>query len=119
MSLSKRQGEAILNLLGSLSGAAWKLCEDFSIDKAEDPEALTEIMKILDGSFHYDSNVEMPADFSSYFENLARKPGQTLLSFVTEHDDRLKQIEKHGVRLPTQVQGWFLLAKASLTREQR
>eukprot|EP00913_Durusdinium_trenchii_P003467 g3210.t1 len=119
MSLSKRQGEAILNLLGSLSGTAWKLCEDFNIDKAEDPEALSQILKILDGSFQYDSNVEMPADFSAYFENLARKPGQTLLNFVTDHDDRLKQIEKHGVRLPTQVQGWFLLAKASLTREQR
>ena len=59
MSLSKRQGEAILNLLGSLSGTAWKLCEDFNIDKAEDPEALNQILKILDGSFQYDSNVEM------------------------------------------------------------
>ena len=27
MCLSKRQGEAILNLLGSLSGTAWRLCE--------------------------------------------------------------------------------------------
>ena len=118
MSLSKRQGEAILNLLGSLSGTAWKLCEDFNLDKAEDPEALQEILKILDGSFQYDANVEMPADFSSYFEHLARKPGQTLLNYVTDHDDRLKQIEKHGVRLPSQIQGWFLLAKAALTREQ-
>ena len=119
MSLSKRQGEAILNLLGSLSGTAWKLCEDFNLDKAEDPEALQEILKILDGSFQYDANVEMPADFSSYFEHLARKPGQTLLNYVTDHDDRLKQIEKHGVRLPTQIQGWFLLTKAALTREQK
>ena len=74
MSLSKRQGEAILNLLGSLTGTAWKLCEDFNINKANEPEALTHLLKILDGSFQYDSNVEMPADFSAYFENLARKP---------------------------------------------
>ncbi|CAK9069007.1 unnamed protein product [Durusdinium trenchii] len=100
-------------------GIAWKLCEDFNLDKAEDPEALQEILKILDGSFQYDANVEMPADFSSYFEHLARKPGQTLLNYVTDHDDRLKQIEKHGVRLPTQIQGWFLLTKAALTREQK
>ena len=119
MTLSKRQGEAILNLLGSLSGVAWKLCEDFNLDKAEDPGALDEILKTLDGSFQYDANVEMPADFASYFEHLSRKPGQTLLNFVTDHDDRLKQIEKHGVKLPIQIQGWFLLAKAALTREQR
>ena len=119
MTLSKRQGEAILNLLGSLSGVAWKLCEDFNLDKAEDSGALEEILKTLDASFQYDANVEMPADFASYFEHLSRKPGQTLLNFVTDHDDRLKQIEKHGVKLPSQIQGWFLLAKAALTREQR
>ena len=53
------------------SGVAWKLCEDFNLDKAEDPNALQEILKILDGSFQYDSNVEMPADFSAYFEQAA------------------------------------------------
>ena len=51
MTLSKRQGEAILNLLGSLSGVAWKLCEDFNLDKAEDPGALDEMLKTLDGFF--------------------------------------------------------------------
>ena len=51
MTLSKRQGEAILNLLGSLSGVVWKLCEDFNLDKAEDPGALDEMLKTLDGFF--------------------------------------------------------------------
>ena len=42
MTLSKRQGEAILNLLGSLSGVAWKLREDFNLPRSapgdlEDP----------------------------------------------------------------------------------
>eukprot|EP00913_Durusdinium_trenchii_P030945 g28983.t1 len=103
MTLSKRQGEAILNLLGSLSGVAWKLCEDFNLDKAEDPEALQEILKILDGSFQYDSNVEMLADFSAYFEHLARKPGQTLLNYVTT---------KPNTRLVP-------LTKTALTREEK
>ena len=81
MTLSKRQGEAILNLLGSLSGVAWKLCEDFNLDKAEDPGALDEMLKTLDGFFfQYDTNVEIPADFASYFEYLSRKLGQTLLN---------------------------------------
>ena len=75
----------VTHLLGRESGLTAR--------EAEDPEALQEILKILDGSFQYDANVEMPADFSSYFEHLVRKPGQTLLNYVTDHDDRLKQIE--------------------------
>ncbi|CAK9019946.1 unnamed protein product [Durusdinium trenchii] len=45
--------------------------------------------------------------------------GQTLLQFVTDHDDKLKQVEKHGVKLPDTVQGWHLLTKSGLTREQK
>ena len=119
MCLSKRQGEAILNLLGSLSGTAWKLCEDFDIEQAENDKALDHILTRLDSAFRYDSKVELPADFSAYFEHLQRRQGQTLLQFVTDHDDKLKQVEKHGVKLPDTVQGWHLLAKSGLTREQK
>ena len=99
MCLSKRQGEAILNLLGSLSGTAWKLCEDFDIEQAENDKALDHILTRLDSTFRYDSKVELPADFSAYFEHLQRRQDQTLLQFVTDHDDKLKQVEKHGVCL--------------------
>ena len=119
MCLSKRQGEAILNLLGSLSGTAWKLCEDFDIEQAENDKALEHILTRLDSAFRYDSKVELSADFSAYFEHLQRRQGQTLLQFVTDHDDKLKQVEKHGVKLPDTVQGWHLLAKSGLTREQK
>ncbi|CAK9022179.1 unnamed protein product [Durusdinium trenchii] len=119
MCLSKRQGEAILNLLGSLSGTAWKLCEDFDIEQAENDKALDHILTRLDSTFRYDSKVELPADFSAYFEHLQRRQDQTLLQFVTDHDDKLKQVEKHGVKLPDTVQGWHLLAKSGLTREQK
>ena len=119
MQLQKREGEAVLNLLGSLQGSAWRILEDYDLDKAEEKGAMDHILATLDKSLQYDDKVELPADFSAYFERLSRRPGQTLLQFITEHDEYLRRIQKHGVDLPSSVQGWRLLSKANLSREQR
>ena len=119
MELSNRKNEGVLNLLGSLQGTAWKLVEDFDLEKASHPTAFTDILTMLDTAFKYDSKVELPSDFSAYFETLNRRNGQSLLQFVTDHDDRLRRLEKHGVRLPAEVQGWHLLTKSNISREQR
>ena len=37
---------------------------------------------------------------------MSRSSGQTLLSFVTEHDELNRRLEKHNVALPDAVQGW-------------
>ena len=118
MVLGKRRGEAILNIVGSLTGTAWRLVEDFDVSKAEDESSFAELLKLLDGHFQYDDRVQLPADFDGYF-GLSRKPNQTLLSFVSDHDECHRKLEKHNVSLPDAVQGWHLLRKANLTKEQR
>lgn len=115
MELSKRTQEAVLNLLGSLQGTAWRIVEDFDLNKVNDPEAFENILKQLDAAFQYDNKVEMPADFTAYFDSAGRRPGQSLLQFVTEHDEKLRRLEKHKVVLPPEVQGWYLLNRANLS----
>ena len=119
MELTNRKNECVLNLLGSLQGTAWKLVEDFDLEKTKEETAFKDILSMLDSAFQYDSEVEMPSDFSSYFEASGRRSGQTLLQFITDHDERLRRLEKHGVTLPAEVQGWHLLAKSNITKEQR
>ena len=119
MELSKRSQEAVLNLLGSLQGTAWRIVEDFDLNKVNDPDAFEGILKQLDAAFQYDNKVEMPADFTAYFDSTGRRPGQSLLQFVTEHDEKLRRLEKHKVVLPPEVQGWYLLNRANLSREQK
>ena len=119
MELSKRTQEAVLNLLGSLQGTAWRIVEDFDLNKVNDPEAFENILKQLDAAFQYENKVEMPADFTAYFDSAGRRPGQSLLQFVTEHDEKLRRLEKHKVVLPPEVQGWYLLNRANLSREQK
>ena len=119
MELSKRSQEAVLNLLGSLQGTAWRVMEDYDLNKVNDPQAFEKILSQLDAVFQYDDKVEMPSDFTAYFDTAGRRPGQTLLQFVTEHDEKLRRLEKHKVQLPAEVQGWYLLHRAQLSREQK
>ena len=65
------------------------------------------------------TKIEMPADFTAYFGSAGRRLGQSLLQFVTEHDEKLRRLEKHKVVLPPEVQGWYLRSRAKLSREQK
>lgn len=118
MALSKRRGESILNIIGSLSGSAWRLVEDFDVSKAEQESSFNDILKILDKHFQYDDRVALPTDFDAYFQ-LLRKPGQTMLNYVTEHDELHRRLDRHSVSLPLKVQGWHLLRRSGLNRDQR
>ena len=117
MKLQKRSVEAVLNLIGSLQGTAWKLVESFDVTKIDEEKSFDDVISILDAAFKYDARVRMPQDFDAYF-NLSRRPGTTLLNFVTEHDEKLRKLAEHGVKLPDQMQGWILLRRANLTKEQ-
>ena len=118
MALSNRRGEAVINLVSSLTGAAWRLLEDFDVATAEKDGTFESILKTLDQHFEYDSRVQLPADFDAYF-GLSRKSGQSLMEFVTLHNEHLKRLTKHGVDLPSTVQGWHLLRRCNITKEQK
>ena len=122
MTMTKRGHEAILNLIGSLTGVAWKVAEAYDLEDLEKKPAdqhFDKLLKLLDAAFEYDSRVQLPADFDRYFVSLQRKPGQTLLQYVTEHDECLRRLSDHKIDLRKAVQGWHLLRKAGLTREQK
>ena len=117
-----RRHEAILNLIGSLTGTAWKVAESYDLEdleKKKPEEHFDKLLKLLDTAFEYDNRVQLPADFDRYFVSLQRRPGQTLLQYVTEHDECLRRLSDHKIDLPRAVQGWHLLRKAGLTREQK
>ena len=119
MKISKRTAESVLNILGSFQGVVWRLFEDFSVEDAEKEDGFGKIITKLDKNFEYDDRVLLPNDFEEYFNLLQRKPQQSLLSFVTDHDTAYRRLTAHNVTLPVQVQGWHLLRRAALSKEQR
>ena len=119
MRMAKKEAEGLLSVIGSLTGTAWRLLENFPIEDIEKTGAFEKILKILDKAFEYDKSVQLPTDFDKYFTGLHRRPGQSLLEFTTEHDHLYNKLSDHDVTLPGKVQGWHLLRRAGLTREQR
>ena len=47
MALSNRRGEAVINLVSTWTGAAWRLMEDFDVTTAEKEGTFDGILKIL------------------------------------------------------------------------
>ena len=62
--------------------------------------------------------MQLPQDFK-FFTRLHRRPGQTLLQYVTDYDECYRKLEDHKISLPGPVQGWHLMRRAGLSKEQR
>ena len=118
--LNKKVQEATINLLTSLSGAAWKQVQHLA-DEAPDQgeEGFDKVVKALDQAFKYDDRVEMPKALDKFLYGLQKRPDQTLLQYCGDHREALFELEKHGIKLPSPVLGWILLKRAGLTAEQR
>ncbi len=82
MILAKRSRESVLNIVGSLTGSAWRLVEDFDIATAEKGTAFQYILKTLDKHFQYDDRVQLLADFGAYF-GLSRRQDKARLFLAT------------------------------------
>ena len=119
MSITKRGNESVLNIVGSFTGLTWRLFQDWALEDLEKTDAFPKIIEVLDRNFAYDARVQLPTDFEGYFNLLQRPPGQTLLMYVNDHEEAYRKLLQHKVELPSSVQGWHLLRRAALTREQR
>ena len=119
MSITKRGNESVLNIVGSFTGLTWRLFQDWALEDLEKTDAFPKIIEVLDRNFAYDDRVQLPADFESYFNLLQRQGGQTLLMFINDHEEAYRKLQQHKVELPASVQGWHLLRRAGLSREQR
>ena len=94
-------------------------CGSFPAGGCGEGRCLQPSDEALDKAFEYDNRVQLPGDFDKYFSGFQRHSGQTLLDYCTLHDELYNRLADHKVTLPNQVQGWHLLRRAGLTREQR
>ena len=83
--LNKKQKEATINLMTSLSGIAWKQIEGIAEKAAEAEDGFMMILTELGKTFKYDDQVEMPRAFERFFFGLHRREGQTMINYVADH----------------------------------
>ena len=99
-----------------LYGPEGQLCASLHRPKED---AFKKVIETLDANFAYDAKVQLPTDFEAYFNLLQRSPGQTLLLYVADHEEAYRKLQQHRIELPASVQGWRLLRRSGLPREQR
>ena len=119
MSIQNKAKEATINLLTSLNGVSWRQVEPDAEKLAESEDGFPRVLALLDKCFKYDSRVEAPRSMELFFFTMGRRPEQTLLTYVAEHKERQREIERHGIKEPDAISGWLLLRRAGLTLEQR
>ena len=120
LELQNKSKEAVLNVLTSLHGVAWRQLEPkVETILAKEDGGFDLILAELDATFRYNEDVEMPRAFERFFYGLNRKPDQTLMAYVADHREALHEVEKHGVQISDKVSGWILLRRSGLSSEQK
>ena len=66
----------------------------------DDAQGFQKTLDLLDKAFRYDARVEMPRALEKFFYAINRKSDQTLLHYVSDHREALREVEKHGIQLP-------------------
>ena len=126
--MSKTDQEIGLSLMSGLTGAAWDVVEHIDVlsytptkDKDFEGEAglVAKIFKELDAAFRYDKRTELPNAFEDFFFKGGRRPRESLLEYFTRVQKITRNVKEHGIEMPDEVQGWLLLRRAGLKREDR
>ena len=126
--MGKTDQEIGLSFMSGLTGAAWDVVEHIDVlaytpTKDKDFEGslglVARIWKELDTAFRYDKRTELPNAFEEFFFKGGRRARESLLEYFTRVQRITRSVKEHGIELPDEVQGWLLLRRAGLKREDR
>ena len=77
------------------------------------------LLRRLDSTWKYDERVELGSVFDTFFFKGQRKPNQSLLEYVTDFHQALRDVQRLKVDLPEGFTGWLMLRRAALTKDQQ
>lgn len=108
-----------MNVLAMLDGASWTQCEDLDLKALESDKGLEVLLARLDKQWQYDERIELSTTFDTFFFKVQRRSGQTIMEYVTEFHQALREVKRVKISLPDEVTGWLMLRRAALTKEQQ
>ena len=117
LELQGRSKEVAMNVLAVLEGSSWTQCEDIDLKELEAENGLDVLLRRLDSKWKYDERVEL--GFDTFFFKVQRKPNQSLLDYVTDFHQALRDVQRLKVDLPEEITGWLMLRRAALTKDQQ
>ena len=117
MSMNGHEHLAGINILSSLTGTAWQLCEHFleDVNLLNSPQLFDAVMNALAARYQESDVTKLPAAFDNYFLKGHRKSREPLNEYIVRHNQsRIKFFALTKVDMPAPVDGWLLLRRAGL-----
>ena len=101
-------------LLEFIQGEAEEALEDLSIEKVTAETGYKDIFSILDDKYKELQQESLHRGLKEYFYQVMIKPGESYRNFMVRIDTAHRKLVEHGITLPEEVQGWFLMRKLGL-----
>ena len=117
MGMSGHEHLAGINILSSLTGTAWQMCEHFLEDAnlLNSPQLFDAVMTALASRYQESDVTKLPAAFDNYFLKGHRRNREPLNEYIVRHNqNRTKFYALTKVDIPPPVDGWLLLRRAGL-----
>ena len=105
-------------LMEFLGGEAEQACEHIPIEDLGKDGGHMAILKALDERYKPLEKDDLSEALREYFYDVTIKQGELLKNFVTRFTTAHRKLEEQGVKLPEEVQGWFLVRKMRLDASQ-
>jgi hypothetical protein len=101
-------------LLEHLAGEAKELMEHLPLEKIIDDEGYKNVLALLDEKYKELEGHELQRVLKEYFYEITIKSQETYRNFTVRLETSYRALVRHGVQLPDEVRGWFLMRKLSL-----
>ena len=106
-------------VLSRLTGPAWDACDGLEPEDVATADGVNVILGTLTGAFPAEDETELLDALEDTFCGPGRKKGERLHDYALRVQSNVRELAKQGVRLPDQVQGFFLLLRANLSTQAR
>ena len=101
-------------LLEYIQGEAEDALEHLSIEKVTSEKGYEDILGVLDDRYKELQQEALHRGLREYFYQVMIQPGEGCGNFMVRLGTSYRKLVQHGIELPEEVQGWFLMRKFGL-----
>ncbi len=95
-----------------------KVFDELGIEDLKGENGFDTILEFFDKNLSKDDLTDSIEKFES-FEDCKREPGQSVIDFISNFDQKYNKILKKKMKLPSEVLAFKLLRRANISREER
>ena len=116
----KRKGkEALIDgaylLISLLQPFHPELIESIDFDDMElQADNIEYVIKLLDKSFKYGQEVELPVRCEDYFHRFSRQKNEPMQQYVLRHSAEHRKLKEAGIDIPDAPAGWHLFSRSAI-----